>query len=616
MAQSINKHDQQLQLIKQQYNSQAVISDAEAKLAESGINAAQNVYQSAILDWVDDVTMGMDTEEQEEGGGNGSGNSGHAELAPEAVTSSGDNNGRVVTKRDIIRGEIVELWLAYANLNRRANLFKSATEVYEQATNCAVAGPVGKIWMEYARFLEERGRPRTAQKIFLRALVGEGGSGPRVEDGAERDSLWNEFLRMMQNLRKNPNLSMEDLKRAVEQEHGAPSSFAGTIPFVAEDPAVGDKNKSDASKRTGDRPAKRSRWDQPGKAPETEKVSAINIDTAANVLVKASKNMPPEIEAAWHARDGGSLPSPPDPPLFTASPPKLGDPSGKDLLGNETALILLRMLTAKTHDGKSIGSALLELCQACWMMTALKEEEAVKAQDALEYSIATEADALESNLDARALVAGGALAAVQQANDHERNQFNMHCIAQREQLSAKLAWDYRKLLYTQQIILTSAKLPGFDGPTVDSSMISFQSNVCAVMHSAFYLRARVGEVSHVNMLNKQLETLEKVVATQVKVEPIEAQPHYPSHFSMQQMQFQQPMVPQFSQPPPMFNAPTQPPMSVPPPGFQPNVPIIFPPPPTTIPPPNMIPPPGQYNMVPPQQYISPSGPFPPRNKPR
>lgn len=122
MAQSINNYDPQLQLIKQQYNSQTVISDAEAKLAESGINAAQNVYQSAILDWVDDVTMGMDTEEQEEGGGNGSGDSGHAELAPEAVTSSGGSNGRVVTKRDIIRGEIVELWLAYANLNRRANL--------------------------------------------------------------------------------------------------------------------------------------------------------------------------------------------------------------------------------------------------------------------------------------------------------------------------------------------------------------------------------------------------------------------------------------------------------------------------------------------------------------
>ncbi len=265
--------------------------------------------------------------------------------------------------------------------------FKSATEVYEQATNCAVAGRVGKIWLEYARFLEERGRPRTAQKIYLRALVGEGGGGPWVEDGQERDSLWNEFLRMMQTLRKNPTLSMNDLKRAVEQEHGAASSLAGSIAVSTEDQAMGDKTKPDASKRAEDRPAKRSRWDQPGKAPETETLSAVSIDTAASVLVTASKHMPPEIEAAWHARDGGSPPSPPDPPLFTASPPKLGDPSGTDLLGHETALNLLRMLTAKTHDGKSIGSVLLDLCQACWMMTALKEEEAVNAQEALENSI-------------------------------------------------------------------------------------------------------------------------------------------------------------------------------------------------------------------------------------
>ncbi|KAL7468849.1 hypothetical protein ACHAXS_009090, partial [Conticribra weissflogii] len=419
-----------------------------------------------------------------------------------------------------------------------------------------------------------------------------------------------------QTLRKNPTLSMNDLKRAVEQEHGAASSLAGTIAVSTDDHAMGDKIKPDAYKRAEDRPAKRSRWDQPGKAPETETLSAVNIDTAASVLVTASKYMPPEIEAAWHARDGGSPPSPPDTPLFTASPPKLGDPSGKDLLGHETALNLLRMLTAKTHDGKSIGSVLLDLCQACWVMTALKEEEAVNAQEALENSIATEADALEANLDARASVAGGALAAVQQANDHERNQFNMHCMAQREQLSAKLAWDHRKLLYTQQIILTSAKLPGFDGPTVDASMIAFQSNVCAVMHSAFYLRERVGEVSHVNMLNKQLEKLEKIVPAPVKVEPIESQQQYPPHFPMQQIHFQQPMVPQFSQPPPMFNAPPQPPISVPPPGFHPNVPMNFPPPPTTIPPPNMILPPGQHNAILPQQFISPPGPFLPQNKPR
>ena len=258
--------------------------------------------------------------------------------------------------------------------------------MYEQAINCSVAGQVGKIWLEYARFLEERGRPRTTQKLYLRALVGEGDNGPSVKDSGDQDMLWKEFLRMMQTLRKNPDLTLEDLKKAVEQEHVAQSLGAGTG-----DPTGGGGTVPDASSNTQaeGRPAKRSRWDQkaPEKAVEIETLSAGNIDMAAGVLVTTSKNMPPEIEAAWHARDGGSPPSPPEPPLFTASPPKLGDPSGKDMLGNETALTLLRMLTAKTHDGKSVGSALLELCHACWTMTAIKEEEATKAYDCLEKNI-------------------------------------------------------------------------------------------------------------------------------------------------------------------------------------------------------------------------------------
>ena len=74
--------------IPSQYNSQTVIDAAEAKLRDEGINSAQTVFQSALLDWVDDVTMG----------------------------DMGDNN------MDAVRGEIAKLWLAYADLNRRSNM--------------------------------------------------------------------------------------------------------------------------------------------------------------------------------------------------------------------------------------------------------------------------------------------------------------------------------------------------------------------------------------------------------------------------------------------------------------------------------------------------------------
>ena len=196
---------------------------------------------------------------------------------------------------------------------------------------------------------------------------------------------------------------------------------------------------------------------------------------------------------------------------------------------------------------------------------------------------------MEADLDARASVAGGALSAVEQANDKERSSFDAQSEAQRQQLLSLSAWEFRKvklmyypshicfmsdgltfyfctvaghtqILYTHQIILTSAKIPGFEGPTVDSGAIAFQSKVCSLMHSAFYLRARVGETAHLNMLEKQLESLEKIIQTTVKTEPV-GKPQYQAPFQMPPMQ-QFPPPPPFSQPPPMLYAgqPQQQPM--------------------------------------------------------
>jgi hypothetical protein len=275
--------------------------------------------------------------------------------------------------------------------------------VYEQATNCPVAGGTGRIWSEYARFLEERGRPRTAQNLYLRALVGGGGAGedgmvgPRVSDPADRDALWDGFLRMMRSLKKNPDLTLDELKSAARREHlgggggGAADRAAadgvGSMSYLrVSSPAAGIVGLAKDEEDDAARPAKRSRWNVRAPAP-TVAVGAGGIDTIARILLASSRNVPPEIEMLWFARDGGSIPSRPEPALFAASPPKLGDPSGKDLLGNETALRILRMLTETTHDGRRLGSAVLELCHACWMMTALKEEEVARAQASIEKKI-------------------------------------------------------------------------------------------------------------------------------------------------------------------------------------------------------------------------------------
>ena len=81
--------------VPSQYNSQTVIDAANTKLQEEGINAAQTVFQSALLDWVDDVTMGD-----------------HENIIEDGV-----------------KGEIAKLWLAYADLNRQANMVSLNIEV-------------------------------------------------------------------------------------------------------------------------------------------------------------------------------------------------------------------------------------------------------------------------------------------------------------------------------------------------------------------------------------------------------------------------------------------------------------------------------------------------------
>jgi hypothetical protein len=267
--------------------------------------------------------------------------------------------------------------------------FKSATEVYEQTIHCPVAGSIGKVWLEYAKFLEERSRPRAAQNIYIKALVGDNdGNDPAVTNEEERTLLWDEFLRMIRTTKKNPDLTLDELKNTVEAELGKKLGTDGestSTPATVTSAAV-EPNPTEIEET---RPAKRSRWNK--KEPEeTVPITPGSIDTAANVLFTASKNMPPDIETLWHARDGGSHPSPPEPPLFTAAPPKLGDPSGKDLVGNEAALQILKMMVAKTADGKCLGSALLDLCEACWMMMALKEEEVTKSHTSLEEKLVSE----------------------------------------------------------------------------------------------------------------------------------------------------------------------------------------------------------------------------------
>lgn len=77
------------------YNAQTIIDTATTQLNNGeSIQSAQTTFQSALLDWVDDITMGdaMELDEAQR-----------------------------------VKMEIVKLWLAYADLNKRSKLVSAGS---------------------------------------------------------------------------------------------------------------------------------------------------------------------------------------------------------------------------------------------------------------------------------------------------------------------------------------------------------------------------------------------------------------------------------------------------------------------------------------------------------
>jgi hypothetical protein len=230
---------------------------------------------------------------------------------------------------------------------------------------------------------------------------------------------------------------------------------------------------------------------------------SVEVEAAVFAEIIQQKSLPPEVAGAWMIRDGNTTAQPPQPPLFGPSPPKLSDPTGKELLGADLALAVIERLLS------SSGSLLLDICRGLWTLTALKEKEAKVSIDMLDKTMLTESERLDANLEARLSVAGAAFGAVQQMNNSERQAFQSTCSQQRQSLLSGIAWEFRQLLCVQQQVLTKLDVPGFEGPTVDTSTIQLQSSICSFLHSAFYLRKRISDVPHEGMLKSQAERLRR-----------------------------------------------------------------------------------------------------------
>lgn len=158
----------------------------------------------------------------------------------------------------------------------------------------------------------------------------------------------------------------------------------------------------------------------------------------------------------------------------------------------------------------SSGSLVLEVCRGLWALQGFREQECDRALESVDATLLQQHERLESELEARWSVAGAAADAVRQMNDRERHNFQTNARQQRQQILTQSAWELRLVLCWQQLILAKLQVPGFEeGPTVDDASLQFQSLIGQYLHSAFFIRNKMGAAPHESMLKSQLTKLKR-----------------------------------------------------------------------------------------------------------
>ena len=220
-----------------------------------------------------------------------------------------------------------------------------------------------------------------------------------VTNETERFKLWNDFLSLTRESTNDPSLTIDALMTAVKEEHNNAKSETNTITSnqqslnsisserphkiqkthhiehsISSSTLLSSNNVLASVSLTDQKTSMISNINNHNIQPSILNLSlADQIQVETKKLISVTKgSLPPELRALWLASDGDAPPARPEPPLFAPSPPKLSDVSGKDILGSEMALKLLRILL-NTKESNII----LDVCRGCWVMTALKEQEIV-----------------------------------------------------------------------------------------------------------------------------------------------------------------------------------------------------------------------------------------------
>lgn len=329
--------------IMSQYDPNTVIAEANQKLLSGDWEGGQFIYQSYLLEWTDDA--------RERGGGDGSiENTGGLDKNSAAASTAGATQTSSPSSIQLEEA-ICTLYIAYAQYLITAKQYKTATLVYEDAINSSstiLKNSVGRIYQEYTRFLLERDKRKSAQEVFIKALItgssnNNTNTNGAVQDEQDRDILWNDFLEMMQI--NNPNLTMKTLRQAMMEQYSSGTSSHTTTsndqrpPPSKRQKLFSDKDSHDGSSNENDAFANdiessqthvimmESVEEEAMKYVQQWSSSLLNLDMASpSNSSNVTGGIPPDIMAAWISRDGNDIPHPPNPPLFAPSPPKLSDP--------------------------------------------------------------------------------------------------------------------------------------------------------------------------------------------------------------------------------------------------------------------------------------------------
>lgn len=471
------------------YDPTLIIESAQAKLKSNDLEGGQLVFQTALLDWVDDARE---------------------------------------TQNFQLKEAVATLWLAYAHFLASAKQFKSATEAYDQAIACPVAGSVGRIYLDFARFAVERNKPRKAQDVYMKALVGSDGQLAAVEDEQDKELLWQEFLSMMQE--SNPSLTMDSLRQAVQAEHAQLEVPSAVLSDEGSLPAKRLKTEHNTTQTS-----------------KTHVITRDEVEAQAQQLVQSLQQTSPDIAAAWMLRDGHGPPTVPS-TLFQARPPKLGDPTGKDMLGAQHALALNKRMLEPS------GGLLLQVCRGLWTLHGMTEQHAWERLESLDKTLTKRYSDLQTTLQERLAVAGPALQAVQQLNQRDEENCILTSQQERQTLLSTIAWEFRTSLCTIQTLLCQLKVPGFEGgPTIDDYMLQKQASVCAILQSAFFVREKLPNAQgHIAMLAKHGKELDQEILNQQEVQELPPPP--PTNNSFQQYPPPPPPPPQvYGQPQPQYH---------------------------------------------------------------